>query len=320
MESKPRQIERDQAIDCIKVLAMVGVLALHVYYGVERREAWMEPYWMGLWSVAIPCFFAASGYLQFGRETGWEYVRRKLAGILRFMGAVMLIYLVFQPGSWRNFYRFLAQSGDFWHFWYFAALMLVYACTPILKRVFAANRENILLIALGLACTAAFLLNCTCDFEHRYAVQTLRIWNWLFYYCAGMYISKRRERILPRVRGWHAAVAMAVCVAFIAVWSPVHGSEYYFGSLPCMAYTLTLFCYVAGRNVKSRLVAELAPTFLICYTLHPFLLVLYRQYIHFEIPNPSLNMVVHFALMAAFTLGFCRLAIRAPFVRQLFKI
>ena len=139
--------ERNLNLDLIKIIAMVFVVGLHTgttfYIGNINVNRY---YILTIFGAAIPLFFTVSGYLLLGRKNiDWRYSIKKIWGIVRFVFVVCWIYwlimLIFtQEPHWDKLYKdplgAFVMGGNFWQFWYFGAMSLVYLLYPFLNRIF----------------------------------------------------------------------------------------------------------------------------------------------------------------------------------------
>lgn len=81
---------RNQSLDLIKVIAMIGVIALHStksFINADQLSVADFIYDYGM--IAMPLFFMVSGYLLLSRkELNYSYAIRKICGIIRFVAII----------------------------------------------------------------------------------------------------------------------------------------------------------------------------------------------------------------------------------------
>ena len=84
--------ERNQSVDLVKIIAMMGVMALHTCLG--RTDSLSGFVLSRSFGLSIPLFFMVSGYLMQGRKIDWRYSVRKVVGILRFTFIICISYWI----------------------------------------------------------------------------------------------------------------------------------------------------------------------------------------------------------------------------------
>jgi surface polysaccharide O-acyltransferase-like enzyme len=184
---------RNQSIDLVKIIAMLGVMTLHTALIFDSETNPISLLLFSFSGISMPLFFMVSGYLMIGREVTYEYIIRKILKICRFVFLITFIYELF--GSLgdgfslihllKSFVLSFLQMGGVVVFWYFGAMIILYLLLPLINRLYKNMR-------LGFAITFAFFLiistihslNLTIDFE-QHIPQTLRVWNWIFYFTLG---------------------------------------------------------------------------------------------------------------------------------------
>ena len=62
---------RNQSIDLIKIIAMIGVMALHTC--INRTNELPGFFLSRTFGLTIPLFFMVSGFLMLGLTNNWEY-------------------------------------------------------------------------------------------------------------------------------------------------------------------------------------------------------------------------------------------------------
>lgn len=186
-------LRRNQSLDLIKIFAMIGVMGLHSTLG--QTETFMGFLISRIFGISVPLFFMVSGYLISMKNVDWKYSRRKIIGIARFCFLMCFFYwLVFDlvKGSWPtevvwDFMGGFFQHGHLWMFWYFGAMVIIYFLLPCFQGFLFSKK-----VLAGLFCMVSmtFCFNLLWGLEERFVNQTLRIWNWLFYFGIGGFIRK----------------------------------------------------------------------------------------------------------------------------------
>lgn len=279
--------ERNLNLDLIKIVAMIFVVGLH------SQTKWLignvninRYYILTICGTAIPLFFTVSGYLLLGRKNiDWNYSIKKIWGIIRFVFLVCWIYwlimlIITQEPHWDKLYKdplgaFL-MGGAFWQFWYFGAMNLIYILYPFLNKIINEKKKLFLsiFIVLVILCTIIHILNIITPgtFEKKIP-QSLRIWNWLMYFCLGGIIKMNAKRIGWK---WVLLLAFSYCIQLIIVSSinpKMFKTDYNYASPLTLLYIYCLFQVFIHLNVQksSNIIKHLSPLFLPVYTIHPFI-------------------------------------------------
>lgn len=246
---------RNLSIDLIKVVAMLGVMCLHTEMSFYENPIAQCLYMSAV--ISIPLFFMVSGYLLYGKsQVGIDYSARKIWGILRFVFIVAsFFWLVSGMRHGESYLRYVIggflQRGQFGLFWYFGAMMMLYALLPISQRIYKAHPRVfiVLTIVLGLLSNAIFVANFFDIHIENRTIQTFRMWNWLFYFNLGGIV--RRYHVKS-----NAVVVILLFVAnylfqyFLTPMMPTVYCEYFYCSLPVMALCIFLFAYLSNMKVS----------------------------------------------------------------------
>lgn len=183
-------VERNQSVDLIKIVAMMGVMALHTC--LDRTDGMLGFVLSRTFGLSVPLFFMVSGFLMQGRCVDWEYSVRKVRGILRFTFIICFAYWLIH--SIRHGFEFVGlaklwigsflQKGQFGLFWYFGSMILLYLILPYYNRLEIKN-HNFLPCAIVCLLTIVFcffMADYTLDFERNYIPQSLRLWYWILFF------------------------------------------------------------------------------------------------------------------------------------------
>lgn len=320
-------LRRNQSLDLIKIFAMIGVMGLHSTLG--QTETFMGFLISRIFGISVPLFFMVSGYLLSMKNVDWKYSRRKIIGIARFCFLICFFYwLVFDlvKGSWPTevFWDFMGgffQHGHLWMFWYFGAMIVIYLLLPRFQKVMFGKK-----VLLGLFCmvSVTFCFNLLWGFEGRFVNQTLRLWNWLFYFGIGGYLCKNSSPS-NKVKSKYVSLmeifgASSLFVLFSYIlYDKLSGIEYYFGSLFCIIYAICLFVCVIQLPIKgNKLISVLANLFLPVYALH------WEVKIMLSFVDTTLygmfSPLVDFVILSMVTLLVSWLLMRIPVIKKIFNI
>ena len=145
-------------------------------------------------------FFIASGYVLLNRkEIALKYIISKIASVMRlvicwsviaFFAKLVLDWLSkdLTDYSLLSLPKFmvnnLLQKGVLWHFWYFGALMIVYACLHLLFKV-KKYLKSIWFGLVGVSCFIQIISYTVGTPLQSHCIQKFLIWTWLLYFILG---------------------------------------------------------------------------------------------------------------------------------------
>ena len=240
--------QRLLSLDFIKLFAMFGVICLHTEMNFYENPLAQFLYMTAV--VSIPLFFMTSGYLLYGKQSvDYHYSAHKIVGILRFV-AIMTItfWLLTGMRHGESFWWFTAgsliQKGNLGIYWYFGAMMILYALLPMQHKLYVKYPKAFLLgtIVLGIVSNCIFLSNFYGYEIEENTIQTFRLWNWIFYFNLG--------GILRRYTVKSSLELVLVLFIFNYLFQyeliplmPTVYCEYFYCSLPVMLLSFFFFVY-----------------------------------------------------------------------------
>ncbi len=334
--------KRIQSLDMIKLLSFIGVLCLHcsyVYYfstGVD--SLWSVTrfvYCMGV--LAIPLFFMASGYQLLGRNNvSLGYSIGKIARLVR---AAFFLYLVALAAEWLllgmevditgipwQFCLNLFQKGDYGLLWFVGGLSLVYMAYPLVNRWYCGNKGlflwlSVLLLAVMTAVFFVSVVRPMAGVTREMGIsQTLRLWNWLGYFCLGGLF--KRYKVLGALGRLPVVVTMAcVCFVFLNLVMSRRGiwvCEYCYASVPVILFVISVFACIIKLKIDNRLMAELAVVFMPAYIFGPVFQLLVTDWM-LLLPE-AVGTLVFVAVNAVLALTAGWLLMKIPGARKLLRL
>jgi len=158
-------------------------------------------------------------------------------------------------------------------------------------------------------------------FERHYIPQMYRIWNWILYFSLGMMVRLYHDKL--RFITWkHVLAAGLVCVVFMySMRTVVRGNEYYFCSLPCMAYAFCMFVRVSRMEIhSSRIISSLSSLFLPIYTIHYTFYGLWKKYVGLTVDEPNLNIIVNYLFVASIVTILAFAIMKLPYANKVFRL
>lgn len=241
--------QRLLSLDFIKLFAMFGVICLHTEMTYYENPIARFLYMTAV--VSIPLFFMVSGYLLYGKKNvNYQYSLRKMVGILRFVAIMTVVFwlltgirhgipfLHFTVGS-------LLQKGRLGVYWYFGAMLVIYALYPFLHTVYMKQKIYFfaITIILCILSNCIFLGNFWGYQIEEHTIQTFRLWNWFFYFNLGGILRK----YTVKSNLFLVIVLLVTNYLFqyeITPMMPTLYCEYFYGSLPVMLLVFSLFAYM----------------------------------------------------------------------------
>lgn len=318
---------------------MSMVLALHLSITKSIAPSWLLKCNYGIACIAIPLFFMVSGYLLSTKTLDAQYAKRKIKGILKFVfltiTALILYYELHDiirfgfAGAYARaphchvstYWSWIIQGGGMWQYWYFGSMIIIYTSSPLCGKVFKSKYHLQALLALVAISFVFFIANSIYDFEKTYIKQTFRVWYWFMYFMLGAYIQLHRERF-TFIKWWHAVLMCIVYTLFqVSGVAGAKGNEFYFGSIICMLYAISVFGACINTKIESsRTITTLSALFLPVYAIHP---TVYGWMSHMSFvgsldPFSQYFVVLILAFAINVTLGL--VIMHTPYIKDIFKI
>ncbi|MBQ9340257.1 MAG: acyltransferase [Paludibacteraceae bacterium] len=263
---------RNQSIDLVKIIAMIMVVRMHIGLAHNLPSYELSRFVHGILCPAVPLFFMVSGYLMQCRMPDYRYIWGKIGRILKFVYIVIPIscvltgIVVHHPRPY-SLVTWIIGGGNMWQFWYFAAIIIVYALAPYICKMVASSKSHIYIAIMFLICAVVTIVNVYLGFEQTYVRQTFRLYYWIFYFMLGAYIKQNghSEHI-----NWLWVLSM-MCAAVVFITPSLTSLfDNLYGSIVCAAYAYCILCACLNTPVHdSKLISNLSSLFLPVYTLHP---------------------------------------------------
>ncbi len=243
-------------------------------------------------SISVLLFFMTNGYLLIKKDNiTYRYIAKKILDIIKIIilwNIVLMIYkiIVYQNLSnpFKESIKNIFLRGDFFQFWFFGAIIIIYFILPILhKNIFTKEKiYKYFMIVL-------FFINIIVDIGiitgklnniRTYAtneLQFVRIWTWLFYFSLGGYYSKYGSRIRISIKKEILILILIIIVqiayqSFMGKWiyHEVQMSLTY-DNIITMLYCYIMFDILMKKSIKENriiLIKELSNNTLGVYIIH----------------------------------------------------
>ncbi len=312
----------------IKVIAMFMVLGLHVGLIKQIAPSSVLNCNYGFNCIAIPLFFMVSGYLLSQKNLTFAYSFKKTRGILKFVFLtttfILALFLLFRGTFYyKDYFKWIIQKGHMWQYWYFASMIIIYFLSPLLQKIIRSKYLLPVVLFLIVISFQFFILNSLFQFEKKYVIQSFRLWYWLLYFLLGATIKKYQHK-LKGIKWYHAILMCIIYTTFqISGLFKTGGNEYFFGSVVCMLYAISVFCACLNTNIeKSACISTMSSLFLPVYALHPFLMTNVISKINFMsfISDSIVQYFVVYIVSAVIIVLLSYILMKIPYCKDIFKI
>lgn len=321
---------------------MFGVLCLHC--NVHYQFSILACLLFKSAVFSIPLFFMVSGYLMASKSNiDYRYCWRKIWGILKFSIGISLPFCLLQAVFKDSFdiisivrsvigNYFQLPGGRFGVFWYFGAMIIIYAVLPLISRLFKYKKIHILLLLGGVILLMVFVLNLLIgmQYEHpfeHYIKQTFRVWNWIFYFLLGAYIKNYNLNVRITLK----------IIALLFVFNFIHQvilqqymnsllCEYFYSSPIVIILVLSLFLWLRNwqinmQSTTASIILFLSNLFLPVYVFHMFVISYMKPAITLIYSSCSVIAPIIVWLLVSFVIiTFSYLLMRIPYMSKFFKI
>lgn len=332
-------------LDLARALAIVGVVAIHVWYPVYSRPdflggfSWWLAYTINaLFRVSVPFFLMTSGSLLLPRRPQAEFkdiVNRIFYRLLVPLVFWSLVYLWWERNYEGNVIA-LAEalriffSGGIFHLYFLVILIGLYALLPLLRRI------KINLAAAFTLGSVLYVLQILV-FKSRNIFNFFTLWlPYLGYFLAGPYLlnlASTPERRRLALTLWSGSVMVTIILGYfnlswlkegIRLFWGMGGVEYFTNWLSPNVIIMSLsgFYLLTNRKFRSRpAVAGLARYALGIYLVHMLIIKWLDKFAGFYLDHghSRLWLFGNYKFILVLTLSYVitAVAVRLPLVRLL---
>ena len=328
---------RNINLDLIKVIACVGVVLLHTtMIGFKETGSWnLLAYLYYLGTYSIPLFFMVNGYLLLGkRSITYSYILQKVKWILITVSSWTFIVWLFKRDFTVNPIKkiigSLLQKGDFSQFWFFGALILIYLCLPILKKILNSKRSYLYILSSLVTIGLVFeLVNMVLQMPlQSYVIQTFRLWTWFFYYILGGLIAQfDKEFIKKGFKRWMKIVAVLLMlisplILFFLAKTIYHNlfAEYFYDILFVKIVSLGIFLTVLTLSLeenKSKWIVTLSNQTMGVFIVHTYVIKVLEKLLGFSYTGAYLLFPI---LTLCVSLIVVSLLMKIPYFNRIVKL
>lgn len=333
---------RDHRIDCIKALAILGVVMIHTcsasYASPLGSFDWISGvFWGSLSRASVPLFFMCSGVLLLNPEKPLPLPKLFSKNIARLLVAMLVwafLYKLYHlsggisPAAlWQALKEVLLFQHEF-HFYYIHIILLVYVALPITRLFVRHASQQLLQYALLLWFVLGILYPTLRPFWPFQLLSGIPV-QWMLsmtyssigYGLLGFYLRQYPPRRLLAL----GALLLGFCLLFggtlfvslrqgalyLAFWEgmTLAPALYAFG-----IFSLMLSLRDRGNTVGKRLGKQLSVASFCIYLVHVFFLYFFEPYIHFLPCLFSIPLLV--SLNTALSFGVYSVLSRLPVVKR----
>ena len=339
IENKKRNVN----IDLLKLIACILIVGMH---SIKPKLGALN-YCISIFStVAIPCFFMVSGYLQFGKNVITSYIIRKITKIVIVCLSWELLHSLAEfvvLGEWGGIRNILSslildfiQQGLFFHFWFLGAMIILYCLLPILQKCKETNPK--LFIFIFISSFALCVVINACQFIVGTAflnsvIQTFRIWIWIFYFILGSVIAKQELLIRKYFGNRHALLFALLFASAIEVLvfhyylcklciGKIWMNDAYYGSISVITATMLMFVCILCADLHEgieRIAKFYSGLTMGIYIFHPFIFPILIKFIPLFAENQWMNLLLWLLTFGICT-GISYIVSKMPILRELIKL
>lgn len=331
------QNSRNESIDLVKTIAMLGVICLHsTHQFIQPNSFGFADVLYETAVVSVPLFFITSGYLLLGRaNTGFSYSVGKIAGIVRFVTLIVILHWVIMSVRFADFnIRSLPQTlinpyiqrGTFFMFWYLGAMIILYILYPYLNGLFLNRRHlfYVLILLVSIISFTTFITNIlvwggNCCISEPEICQTFRIWIWMLYFCLGGVMKLFKP---GRIVFWVIPILLIVNVSvqeWLNKYIGMEACEYFYSSPYVILLSLSVFAGIIQLPITgNRVMTELSRLFLPVYTIHIYVISFVNQAAEF--PDCWWSPLLFWIVASIIAIASASIMMKIPYMNRIFKI
>ena len=328
---------RNINLDLIKVLACIGVVLLHTtMIGFKDTGSWnLLAYLYYLGTYSIPLFFMVNGYLLLGKSNiTYSYILQKVKWILIIVSSWTTIIWLFKRDFTVNPIKkivgSLLQEGYFSQFWFFGALILIYLCLPVLKKILNSKRKYLYILSCLIAIGLIFeLANIILQMPlQSYVIQTFRLWTWFFYYILGGFLAQFSLDTLKKCfRSWMKEMTVVLLFAspliLFMLAKYIHHNlfaEYFYDSIFVKVVSLGTFLTVLTFDLntdKNRWIIYLSNQTMGVFIIHTDVMKVWEKSVGFSFAGENLLFLIFTLSVSFIVVG---ILMKIPYFNRIVKL
>jgi surface polysaccharide O-acyltransferase-like enzyme len=218
-------------INIIKILAMLLIINLHVvnvsYGGTITDNITNLIYLIGVFG--IPLFFMVNGYLLYGKDYNFQYIKSKILKIIIIIAlwsapTGLILYILKKTTVIPIIYFIDTFSGKgyFGQFWFLGALIIIYLFLFIFNRNIDKIINKKIIILLMIISMLVYILSTIMFFKGYGEIRDIiypefRLTTNLCYFIIGLYIKKNENIMLEKAKRYNSILYKSIVYGFILI-------------------------------------------------------------------------------------------------------
>ncbi|MBX8539430.1 acyltransferase family protein [Pseudomonas cichorii] len=333
---------RDTALDCVRIIACLAVVLLHVSARPIYMQTELSPWgWLlgnavsSLTHWCVPVFVMLSAVLILGNKktTYSNVLGSRVPRMLAVLIISSIIYAFWMKYfqlefNGKAFFNAILMGQPYYHLHFFYLILGLYLIAPPLSQAVVNMDEKNLRNAVIATCTLTMVTFAWSTFSRTYTPNGGSFsWSYISYFLLGYYLYKFKPNLpygLITVFGYLVTVVGTMALAY-GMGKNYTWKLYFYSYFSPTVFAMSIGVWGLGLKVASKVplsvLTRLAPLTLLVYILHPMFMELLRsQYgkISASLMRPIIEVPLTFALttLGAFVAAY--LLHKIPAVRRLF--
>lgn len=145
------------------------------------------------------------------------------------------------------------------------------------------------------------------------------------FFLLGGYIRKNSNKFA--FIKWKTAIVMCIVYSLFycllqktGIYNEIH-DEYFFGSIICMLYAISVFCACINTKIeKSKVITKLSSMFLPVYAFHLTIMLWISRINLIETLTPVLQYIVALLFSYIINISISYVLVKTPYIKDIFKI
>lgn len=341
--------ERNLQLDILKIMACFAVVVIHatgiITFNMRAKYSINHVLYY-ISGFAVPVFFMVNGYFLLNKEKiSYKYVLKKIVNILLVVFSWSIILFLITYIATKKVtnpitiaLNSLIQRDYFWQFWFFGALIIVFAVLPLLHKGFKNTKYAIFMtIFFILCCLAVDSLSIYRSINRKpiiqvQVIQTLRLWTWFAYYLLGGLLGKSEimNYILGKVSKRLNVLIFTISSIIVSVYQfnmahkyyKLASIEFFYDNILTFIWVTSLFiliyrCKIKAGPVASKCIGFMGDSIMGVYIIHVTVLNISTSMYKFN--TISANILLIF-IMGIISLVSAVIISKIPIVNRLIKL
>lgn len=305
-------MERNLHIDMLKIVACLGVVALHVF-----NPSKCENILYYIFVFSIPIFFMVNGFLMLNKkELTYRYCIKKIFNIVTIVfiwNILLCIQQLLFNGTRTNpikeTIRNFIQRGTFFQFWFLGSLIIMDLLLPIMQKFLNKSQKtykNSIMVCFFI-CLSVDVTNIILGIQSKEIftpkiIQSFRLWTWIMYFLLGGYIGKFKDNAQKSKKNICILITL---LPFIVIYQIIFSKyvfnnwhvENFYDNIFIMIYIIFVWKVLYSINCEniSKVIKFCTGNVMGIYILHPLFINIISQFYMYN--NMFFNLIVYFFIV-----------------------